>query len=219
MRELGELNRKLHGWRGTPRGLFLLLQKKILTKEEFLLYDASLSFADWDKNKSTYGSFNLTQQEIELLLGFTAGFVSKRIEKLCSLGLWQRRKDGRIQVIGFELIEIYFLKEITHKNLLVDPLTYFANLQISLTNSQNLIAKKQTDFPKDSVEIQSQDFANLQMKSSISDIVSYKDNNIRAPLVRTDKEYENIVKEGNYAVTTKENLRDIDEILGDAHDY
>lgn len=184
MRELIDLQPKLHGWHGTYRGRFLLLQRNVLTKEEFILYDASLSFSDWDKinHPKIYGSFDLTQQEIELLLGFSTGYVSKHSKKLLQLDLWQKRADGRIQVLGFKLIEIGLLKVITKQKLLVDPEIIFANSQSQFENLQNEITNKQVTSPKATEGNYPQTFANSQNPSAISDVVSYKDKSIVSPI-------------------------------------
>ena len=83
MREPSDIIKKLHGYHGIGRGVLLLLHKQILTKEEFILYEASFSFASWDKEKKvSYGVIDLTQEEIEWLLNVSAGYVSKLKEGL-----------------------------------------------------------------------------------------------------------------------------------------
>ena len=78
MRSEKDLLKKLIGWYGTYRGRFLLLKNKVLTKEEFILYEASVAFADWDKDHTnTYGFLDLKQDEFEILLGVSDGFVSR----------------------------------------------------------------------------------------------------------------------------------------------
>jgi hypothetical protein len=65
MRNDENLRKKYIGWYGTYRGKFLLLKNKVLTKEEFILYEASIAFADWDKNHTNkYGTLDLKQHDI-----------------------------------------------------------------------------------------------------------------------------------------------------------
>jgi hypothetical protein len=57
MRSEKDLLKKLVGWYGTYRGRFLLLKNKVLTKEEFILYEAGVAFADWDKDLQIHTGF------------------------------------------------------------------------------------------------------------------------------------------------------------------
>ncbi|PWU24082.1 hypothetical protein C5B42_00710 [Candidatus Cerribacteria bacterium 'Amazon FNV 2010 28 9'] len=199
MRQLIDLQRKLHGYHGTYRGKFLLLQRKILTKEEFILYDASLSFADWDKDKSTYGTFDLSQLEIQLLLGFSEGYVSKYSKKLFQLHFWEERDDGRILVSGFKLTEAGLLKELARQNLLIDPDLIFANQQSHFEKQPTHFANKQTASPKRIAGNQPYGFANQQSGQPKSDTVSYKDENIDdSGLSEEDKKWidENLKESG-----------------------
>lgn len=209
MREFTELVRKLHGWHRTYRGIFLLLRNEILTKEEFILYNASLSFSDWDKVKTTYGSFDLSQEEIQNLLGFTGGYVSKHGKKLFKLGLWQKRRDKRTQVDGFDLIEARLLKEIATRDKLIDLEAYLGISQTPLANSQETIANKQTTAAKEEQVNQAQKFANKQTPSP-KPLLSSKDKHIRM----TVEESKEIIKSGNYKSSTPDDLRWIERNLG-----
>src|SRR3989344_5064048 len=109
------LDNKYNGWYPTYRGRFLLLKNKVFSKEEYILYEASIAFADWDKEHKTYGFLSLSQSEIENQIGASKGFVSRYGKVLINKGFWKKLENGIVQVIGFELIEIKLLKEITKK--------------------------------------------------------------------------------------------------------
>lgn len=166
----------MHGYHAIPRGRFLLLKEGTLSKEAFLLYEASLSFADWDKDHTeTYGSLDLNQKELEHLLSAPQGFVSRYGKQLREKGFWEEREDRKIQVIGFELIHIKLLTEIAKKEKVVNIQKYIAGLQNGLAQSQELLAKKQTNYSKENSSNQPQILANKQTNPSISDLVSSKD--------------------------------------------
>lgn len=209
MRSEDDLLRKLNGYYGTYRGKFLLLKKRVLNKEEYILYDASIAFADWDKKNhpDKYGSFDLTQLEIEKLIGCSEGFVSRYSKGLIKKGFWKKRKDGRTQVVGFELTEIQTLKSITKKNKIVDLQKYIAEMQNGFVNSQVLVTKIQIDTPKGEDDNHMQSLANLQNRSSKADLIS---SNNGSSLLRTDEEYRKIKEEGHYEMLAIDDMKWID---------
>lgn len=180
--------KKMVGYYATPRGKYLLLMAKVLSKDEFILYDASITFADWDKEHvQTFGTLNLTQGEIEYLLGRSKGYVSRYSKGLFDKGFWTKRTDGRIEVAGFELIEPKLLREITKRDGIVNVQSYIANLQKSVADRQQPNAVLQTSATKDISAIQGQDVAELQPSSLKSDLSSFKGNSLRS-----DEEYQRI---------------------------
>lgn len=208
MREPSEIIKKLNGYHGIGRGILLLLHKQILTKEEFILYEASLSFASWDKEKkASYGLTDLTQEEIEWLLDVSAGYVSKLKEGLIEKGFWRININKKIEVVGFELIETSLLSRITKNNKVVDYHNYIAHKQNEFASEQKLIAHKQTNISKENAPNQPQKFAHKQTVSSISDIGSYKD---RCNSLRSDEEYEKIKEEMGFNSLTIEDMKWID---------
>jgi hypothetical protein len=90
--------------------------------------------------------------------------------------------------VGFELIEISLLTEMTKKNLIIDLQKYFADQQIGVENSQ-------------------QKFANLQRTVSKSDLVSYKDKVI---ILRNDEEYKKIKEEISFKELSIDDMKWID---------
>lgn len=208
MREPSDIIKKLHGYHGIGRGVLLLLHNQILTKEEFILYEASLFFASWDKEKKvSYGVIDLTQEEIEWLLNVSSGYVSKLKEGLIEKGFWRINKNKKIEVVGFELIETSVLSRITKNNMVVDYYDYIAHKQNEFASEQKLIARKQTNISKENAPNQPQKFAHKQTVSSISDISSYKD---RCNSLRSDEEYEKIKEEMGFTSLTIEDMKWID---------
>jgi len=208
MREPNDIIKKLNGYHGIGRGVLLLLHNQILTKEEFILYEAILSFASWDKEKKvSYGVIDLTQEEIEWLLNVSSGYVSKLKEGLIEKGFWRINKNKKIEVVGFELIETSVLSRITKNNMVVDYYDYIAHKQNEFASEQKLIAHKQTNISKENAPNQLQKFAHKQTVSSISDISSYKD---RCNSLRSDEEYEKIKKEMGFNSLTIEDMKWID---------
>ena len=176
MRSQEDLIRKLAGWYPTYRGKLLLLKSNTLTKEEYILHEVGIAIADWDKKNrpKTYGTFILAQVEIESLMGWKAGFVSRYSKKLYKLGFWKKRDNGRTQVNGFELIEIKTLESLTRKNKIVDLQKYLAALQSEIADRQDDVVEMQGYFPKEKEVDRGQHLANMQGVSPISDIVSSK---------------------------------------------
>jgi len=208
MREPSDIIKKLHGYHGIGRGVILLLHKQILTKEEFILYEASFSFASWDKEKKvSYGVIDLTQEEIEWLLNVSAGYVSKLKEGLIEKGFWRINKNKKIEVVGFELIETSVLSRITKNNMVVDYYDYIAHKQNEFASEQKLIAHKQTNISKENAPNQLQKFAHKQTVSSISDISSYKD---RCNSLKSEEEYKKIKEEMGFSSLTIEDMKWID---------
>jgi len=208
MREPSDIIKKLHGYHGIGRGVLLLLHKQILTKEEFILYEASFSFASWDKEKKvSYGVIDLTQEEIEWLLNVSAGYVSKLKEGLIEKGFWRINKNKKIEVVGFELIETSVLSRITKNSKVVDYYDYIAHKQNEFASEQKLIAHKQTNISKENTDNQPQKFAHKQTVSSISDISSYKD---RCNSLKSEEEYKKIKEEMGFSSLTIEDMKWID---------
>jgi len=120
---------------------------------------------------------------------------------------WNKRDDGLIQVVGFELIEISLLTEMTKKNLIIDLQKYFADQQIGVENSQQKFANLQKSLSKEKGINQPQKFANLQRIVSKSDLVSYKDKVI---ILRNDEEYKKIKEEISFRELSIDDMKWID---------
>ena len=182
-----DLDNRLKGYYSVPRGRFLLLKNKVLSKEEMILYDASIAFADWDKNHSTYGQVLLTQEQIECLLGFGSGYVSRYGKSLISKGFWSQ-VGKRIRVQGFDLIEQRLLKNLTKEVGIVDVQKHLANTQTQVAQIQTKVANLQTNSPKGNSESQPQSFADMQTQDTKSIQVSYKDEYKFG--IKSDEEYQ-----------------------------
>ena len=214
MRNNEDVNKKLRGYYPTFRGKYLLLKENILSQQAFLLYDASVAVADWDKrHEGYYGVIRLTQEELESILGRTKGFVSRHGKELYKKGFWVKDNYGRTHVVGFELIETGLLKIITRKHKVVNLQDYIANKQSYDALLQQDIAEKQLIHSKEEGAFQGKSVANLQPTRPISDLVSSKgeyslrDKNLDSGLSEEDIRYieESLVestqvknKEGGY---------------------
>lgn len=209
MRNNEDVNKKLGGYYPTYRGKLLLLKTKVLTFQEYVLYDASVALADWDKRHGDrYGTIKLSQEEIETVLGCSKGFVSRYGKELYKKGFWLKDNYGRTHVVGFELIETGLLKTITRKSKVVNLQDYIANKQSYDALLQQDIAEKQLKSSKEESTFQGKSVADLQPSRPISDLVSSKgeyslrDKNLDSGLSEEDKLWisENVKeeKEGGY---------------------
>ncbi len=175
MRNNEDVNKKLGGYYPTYRGKLLLLKSKALTFQEYVLYDASIALADWDKKHGDrYGTLKLSQEEIEVVLGCSKGFVSRHGKELYKKGFWEKDEYGRTRVVGFELIETGLLKTITKKDKVVNLQNYIANKQIYDALLQQDIAEKQLISSKEESTFQGKSVADIQPPRPISDLVSSK---------------------------------------------
>lgn len=208
MKEPNKLLKKLHGYHAIPRNIIFLLKKKVLTKEEYILYCSSLSFADWDNEKpTTYGSSNLTQDEIEYLLGFSKGYVSKFSKGLFQKGFWHKRSDKRIQIIGYELIEQSILQKILQTDKIIDVCKFIADKQTQIANQQQQIAQQQQNFPKEKRLSLLQKVVDQQPSPSKSNVSSYKNS---CNSLKSEEEYEKIKEEMRFSSLAIEDMKWID---------
>jgi hypothetical protein len=209
MRNNEDVNKKLRGYYPTYRGKLLLLHTKKLTFQEYVLYDASVALADWDKKHGDrYGTIKLSQEEIETVLGCSKGFVSRYGKELYKKGFWEKDNYGRTHVVGFELIETGLLKTITKRDKVVSLQNYIANKQTYDALLQQEIAEKQLISSKEESTFQGKSVADLQPIYPISDLVSSKgeyslrDKSLDSGLSEEDKLWisENVKeeKEGGY---------------------
>lgn len=209
MRNNEDVNKKLGGYYPTYRGKLLLLKTKALTFQEYVLYDASVALADWDKKHGdSYGTLKLSQEEIEIVLGCSKGFVSRYGKELYKKGFWEKDEYGRTHVVGFELIETGLLKTITKNDKVVNLQNYIANKQSYDALLQQDIAEKQLRSSKEVRTFQGKSVADLQPIHPISDLVSSKgeyslrDKSLDSGLSEEDKLWisENVKeeKEGGY---------------------
>lgn len=208
MREPNELLKKIYGYISLPKGILLLLRNKTLSKEEFILYLSSLIFAVWDKNKEkSYGSLDLSKKEIELILNFSKGFVSKFDKGLFKKGFWRLKENKRIEIAGYNLTDTVFLKQIASKEKLIDPHKQIAFEQTEIANQQKEVARKQQNLSIAKEPDQDQKVADQQLSSSISDISSYKD---RYNSLKSEEEYKKIKEENPNSLLSIDDMKYID---------
>ena len=101
------LEKKLKGYQRASRERFLLLKNKILTHEEFIVYELAIAVTDWDRDHDTYGTFDGTNQEIANLLGWKSdSTVSRHIQKLLKKGYLIKDSNGLLSPRDFEEWEL-----------------------------------------------------------------------------------------------------------------
>lgn len=164
---------RLNGYDRHFRGRFLFLHKKLLSDQEYILWDLSYScLADWDKSHGDlYGSFEYALWEIGMLLGWSASKVSRNDDKLYSLGLWKKRGD-RIYVVNFDGRDR--LAEIVKEKRIVDLQEQIAISQPEIAEPQRSVAVPQQQTPKRNGAVSPQSVAILQQPSIKASLVSFK---------------------------------------------
>lgn len=139
-----ELNRRLKGYnKRVYKHRYLLLQGKILTDREFILFVFCRdTLADWDieHGDDKYGTFTHSQADIARMLGWSERKVSEVINTLIEKG-FLKRMDGKVEVL-------YFVE----KNL--SELEYpFPIAEEYITKMKDLLPKEDSPFPTDNVPI------------------------------------------------------------------
>lgn len=130
------LFKKLRGYQKAPRERFLLLLNKVLTHEEFILYEVGISLTDWDgTHTETYGTFSATNKEIAEILGWGSdSTVSRHKNSLLKKGFFLILDDNRVKPKDFESWEL----RKTRAKIQSTP----SNSQTPLANMQTLSAEK-----------------------------------------------------------------------------
>jgi len=178
---------RLNGYDPHFRGRFLLLRRKLLSDSEFILWDLGFSaLAEWDRKNhdpKDYGSFNYQKTEIGYLLGWHKSKVSRKAEKLFSLGLWVK-KDNRVFINGFDIRDNF--AQISKDKKVIDLQEYFAILQPAVAEPQPSVADLQQQTSKGNGTVSPQSVAILQPSRPKAPLVSFKS---EFKVIRTDEEY------------------------------
>jgi len=209
MKPINLLAQKLKGYHRHFRGRFLLLKNKVLTEEEYILWDLSFStLADWDKQNhpDNYGTFNYTQEEIASLLGWHKTKVCRLSKSLFQKGFWIRQSDGKIRVVGYDILEN--LTEITKESGVVDLQEYVSKMQLENAEMKQEVPNSQPFSFKENINIQTQEVAKMQLSNAKAPLVSSKS---KYRVLRTDEEYQKIWEEGNYTMLTIDDMKWIDK--------
>lgn len=212
LQTIEQLNIRLKGYHRAFRGRFLLLQRKDLRDEEFILWECSYSvLVDWDKKHNTYGTFSHTWVEIGMLLGWSDSKVSRASQELFKKGFW-KRENTRIRVCGYNLFEK--LAELTKEKGIIDLITYVAYSQFKPTNVRARNSELQADTSKENRSNQAQLDANMQLNDSkerlsLSSNVPYF--NQGGSMVRTEEEYQEIFNSGQFPTMTIDDMKWIDK--------
>ena len=200
-----KLKSRLKGYHRTYRGKFLFLIKSVLNEEEYILWDFSFSvLADWDKKNhpDEYGTFIYRMSDIDTMLRWGSSKTCRLSKKLFEIGLWKKESE-RIRVCGYEIVEN--LTQITKESGIVDLQEYLAKTHSEVVNLQDT----------DSKEIgsnQSQTIVNLQ-STYTKELLSLSSKFSSNKGVRTDEEYREIMKSGNYKTLTIDDMKWIDTTL------
>lgn len=203
---------KLNGYRATHRNRWNLIRSKILTSQEFLLFEYYLDIMDFDPNHgNSFGSFEVFPNEIapvfnkgtdtikawhkELLLkGFIQAFDDKRsLFKIKSphryITQWGGKahkfaKDEKnIEALGLLLENVCFSSDKVGKNQEISPI-------LDTNDTSKALGSSKDELSKD---------------SSGKKIVLIK----QEP--RSESEYNQIQKESNYTDLSIEDMKWIDE--------
>lgn len=181
------LLKKLRGYQKAPRDRFELLINKVLNQEEFILYEFGIAITDWDiEHVETYGTFEATNKEIAMALGWKSdSTVSRHKKSLIKKGLFYIENSGLISPKDFDKWQLRkFLPAKIHES----P----AHAQTQPANIQDSSSKMQENRGQE--EVYSLSF--------------FKGN---SSLLRKEEEYQKIYKEGGYTLLTPDDMRWIDE--------
>lgn len=193
IKTLEQLNLRLKGYHKHFKGRFLLLQNKVLTQEEYLLWDFSFSvLADWDKEHrpDSYGTFNHTFKEIGRLLACSTSKVSRNSKKLFKTELWSYTDDERtrIRVKGFDIRE-----KLTNTKEIINLQEYIAKLKVDFAEPQREVAEMQETAPKGNQVSQLQTIAKLQSHSS-KEALGFPCK-VQSIILKCEEEYKNVVRQ------------------------
>lgn len=79
---------RLKGYAKAQRGDFLLIQKKVLTDTEFVLFRLLKDVVvDWDTKHLTYGTFFYNSHQVSFYLGWNYAKINRIFNKLQEKGL------------------------------------------------------------------------------------------------------------------------------------
>lgn len=100
------IKKRLKGYISHPRERFFLLQSKVLTPQEFVVYEFYLSIADWDKKHSKkFTTFYAPNKDVATYLGYKADSTISRIRTTLlekGLILWKPELN-RFEVPDFKI--------------------------------------------------------------------------------------------------------------------
>lgn len=210
MKASNQLIKRLKGYQRGFRGRFLLLKNRILTDEEFILWDLSFSvLADWDKknHSDNYGTFSYTQEEIGFFLGWDKTKVCRRSNKLFKKNFWVKRLDNRILVVGFDITE--YLTEITKQKGIVNLQEYISERQLDDVKMKQKIESLQHYSPKENSILQARKVVEMQSPIPKEPLVSSKGNITNT--LRTDEEYQKIKEKDIFKSMSIEDMKWIDQ--------
>jgi hypothetical protein len=178
------LLKRLRGYQKAPRDRFVLLTQRVLNHTEFLVYEFCIAITDWDLNHETYGSFEATNLQIALILGWKDDSTVSRIRKsLINKGVFHK-KGERIFVDGFENWQ---LRSRTS-----------ANIQPNTANKQEASVSSQE---------QSANLQEIQPVTPTYSLVSFKGN---VGFLRSDEEYQRMFNESPNSLSI-EDMKWIDQ--------
>ncbi|GEM_PF-1938378 len=201
---------RLSGFDRHFRGRFLLLHRKLLSDQEYILWDLSYScLADWDKSHGeVYGSFEYALWEIGWLIGWSPSKVSRNAGKLYSLGFW-RKQGKRVYVVDFDIREK--LTEIVKEKKIVDLQEHIADLQGVVAEAQQPHSDLQQKVSKENDDNSPQSVAKMQ-RADYKPLSSFKCGcNLRNGH-RSNEEYREMLEKDANNLDIK-TMQEIDESL------
>jgi len=203
---------KLNGYRVTHRNRWILLQKRILTSQEFLLFEYYLDSMDFDHKHDNYGQF-IAYPEV------VAEYFNKGIETV---------NDWRNGLLNKSFIEIVDKKRSVFK--IKFPERYgvsFGGRAADFAKSEKLSQTldnilQNVCFYPEKAKIIPKKVTDLALNIPSKALGSFKGELGSFPIgsnrmvliqqdVRSDSEYQKIYKEGHYEGLTPDDMRWIDE--------
>jgi DNA-binding Lrp family transcriptional regulator len=181
------------------REKFILLQEKILSDEQFVLYEFCIHQADFDvRHKDKFGTFQLTNRELGIRLGWSEDKVGRQIKVLLKYGLLIKRDYKTHEVVDFFR---YLPKNAFQRVKNKEELAYL----------QQVIAFIRVESAKirpENVNLRNNKPILASTLTSISDNFSSK----YIPFTkRTYEDYQKIKEKGGYNVLTEDDMKWIDE--------
>lgn len=175
-----------------------LIREHVLTEEQYVLYEYCIHRADFDEKHDKFGTFQLSIKQIAEDLGTTDDSVRRWIRPLLLSGLIKFRGNNTFEITEYKR----YLPTYAYKLTKTGEQTAFI---------QHFIAKLRTvnaELKNKSAKMRKLQHDSASNSEAISDTFPYKVGN---SVTRTKKEYEQIIKEGDYSTFSVEDLSWIDQ--------
>lgn len=97
------LLKKLRGYQKADKGRIKLLTDKVLSHEEYILFEICIAITDWDRDHETYGLFKATNLQLAEIAGWDSDSTVSRYRKsLVEKGFLSDCGNGCFKAKNFE---------------------------------------------------------------------------------------------------------------------